>query len=239
MVKYQSEGTMKKHALIILGVILFAQLALAQNPTPQTALKPAAPQQDELRFDLDFPGGTPVELIRAIEKASGQSLNVIVHDDSASVQLPALKMRNASLPDFFMALGESTTRRVKVAGGGSSLVPLFHFQSMGRGKDAVWYFYTNKTEEPPSICRYYQLADYLDEYSVEDITTAIQTGWKLLNVAPQPQLKFHRETKLLIAVGPPEQLQTIDSVLMELRKSHAPPKESRPAPKGEPSPEKK
>jgi len=72
---------------------------------------------------------------------------------------------------------------------------------------------------PQQFCRFYQLGPYLQDYSIQDITTAIQTGWKLLGVKSSPQLKFHPETKLLIAVGPPEQLATIDTVLSQLRKT--------------------
>jgi hypothetical protein len=43
----------------------------------------------------------------------------------------------------------------------------------------------------------------------------------MLGVSPTPELKFHPETKLLIAVGQPENLQTITSVLNALSKSSA------------------
>jgi hypothetical protein len=53
---------------------------------------------------------------------------------------------------------------------------------------------------------------------VDDITTAIQIGWKMAGVTPSPELDYHKETKLLIAYGEPDQLQTIEDVLQALPK---------------------
>ena len=73
-----------------------------------------------------------------------------------------------------------------------------------------------KLPEQPKVCRFYQLTPYLETYKVEDITTAIQTGWKMLGETNPPTISFHKDTKLLIAVGEPSKLQLIDSVLQQL-----------------------
>jgi hypothetical protein len=46
----------------------------------------------------------------------------------------------------------------------------------------------------------------------------------MLGVKSTPQLKFHPETKLLIAVGPVDQLRTINDVLQELKSAPSSPK---------------
>ena len=53
--------------------------------------------------------------------------------------------------------------------------------------------------------------------SVDDITTAIETGWKMLGETSPPTISFHKDTKLLIAVGDPSKLETIDAVLKALQ----------------------
>ena len=53
--------------------------------------------------------------------------------------------------------------------------------------------------------------------SVDDITTAIQTGWKMLGEENPPKISFHKDTKLLIAVGEPDKLEIIDAVLNSLQ----------------------
>ena len=76
---------------------------------------------------------------------------------------------------------------------------------------------------PPSgETRFYSLAPYLRaDITVDDITTAIRTGWELRGVKAPPTLKFHQETQLLIAVGQPEELATIVDVLDVLTKTIA------------------
>jgi hypothetical protein len=70
----------------------------------------------------------------------------------------------------------------------------------------------------PKVCRFYPLTSYLERgLTVDDITTAIQTGWKMLGDKDAPTINFHKDTKLLIAVGDPAKLETIDSVLQALQ----------------------
>lgn len=72
--------------------------------------------------------------------------------------------------------------------------------------------------------RFFQLGPYLDKYKVEDITTAVRSAWELLGDTNQAQMKFHKETKMLIAVGETNQLNTIQAVLRELDPTPAAPK---------------
>src|SRR5690242_14620396 len=56
------------------------------------------------RFDLDFAGGTPNDLVRAIEKATGKPLNIVIPTGAADVPLPPLKMRGITVAELFKAL---------------------------------------------------------------------------------------------------------------------------------------
>ena len=57
------------------------------------------------QFNLDFPGGTPAQLIKAIEKATTKPLNVVINKEDENVELPPLKMNNVYLPQLFTASG--------------------------------------------------------------------------------------------------------------------------------------
>jgi len=85
--------------------------------------------------------------------------------------------------------------------------------------DSIWRFYSEKSNSPQEskVCQFFQLAPYLDTYKIEDITTAIETGWKMLGETERPEIKFHKDTKLLIAVGEPSKLVLIESVLTQLK----------------------
>jgi hypothetical protein len=188
-----------------------------EEPNPQPAMS---------RFNLDFPGGTPRELVSAIEKAMGRPLNAIVPDELADTKLPALKMTGVDVSQLFSALRLASqktevTQSTPYGGGFSLHQTTYGFKTEGRlSDDTIWYFYAERPispPAPPSVCRFYSLAPYLDRgATVDDITTAIETGWKMLGDTSPPKISFHKDTKLLIAVGEASKLETIDAVLRAL-----------------------
>src|SRR5215469_2197083 len=94
------------------------------TPNPPT-IDPATglPVSNLTEFDLDFPGGTPADLVAAIEKATGKPLNAIISTEDADTQLPPLKMSKVVTPKLFGALEIASNRRVAVSmgfGGGYS-----------------------------------------------------------------------------------------------------------------------
>jgi hypothetical protein len=196
---------------------------------------PAANQPPGLtKFNLDFPGGTPKELVAAIEKATGKPLNAIIPDEDADLQMPPLKMNDVVVPQLFKALELASIKEVKVVTGSyftgsgnqesySTYTSNYGFKTDGQPTDSsVWYFHADTPPLTPTVlpqktCQFYSLSPYLDRgFTVDDITTAIQTGWKMAGVTPTPELNYHKETKLLIAYGEPDKLKTIADVLKTL-----------------------
>lgn len=180
------------------------------------------------KFNLDFPGGTPAELVKAIEKATGKPLNTIISEEDANVQLPPLKMNHVDVAQLFQALEAASRKEVSVYNQGFSSYSLqetgysFKTASGNLSDDSIWYFHVEKSTLPPvlssqKVCRFYPLALYLSRgFTVDDITTAIQTGWKMAGIISPPELNYHKETKLLIAYGEPDKLSTIENVLSAL-----------------------
>ena len=190
------------------------------------------------KFNLDFPGGTPKELVAAIEKAMGKPLNAIIPDESEETKIPALKMSNVDVPHLFNAVVNMSYKYAPrdFGGGGGfggqprDVVSSYGFETRDgdMSDDSIWYFFvykapTQQAPPPPQkICQFYSLSPYLDRgFTVDDITTAIQTGWKMAGVTPTPELNYHKETKLLIAFGEPDKLKTIQNVLQTLPTSNA------------------
>jgi hypothetical protein len=191
------------------------------------------------KFNLDFPGGTPKELVAAIEKAMGKPLNAIIPTEDSDLQMPALKMNDVIVPQLFTALEAASikqeTRNTSMNSFGGPYGPGFSYTTVNTSygfktegnvsDDSIWYFHVENPPQaqlsPPSPaknCRFYQLAPYLERgLTVDDITTAIQTGWKMEGPETPPDISYHKETKLLIAVGDPEKLQVIDDVLKALQ----------------------
>jgi len=194
----------------------------SQNPPPVLT-----------KFNLDFPGGTPKELVAAIEKAMGKPLNAIIPDENADTKIPALKMSNVDVPHLFNAVVNMSYKYAPSSQFGGfgqprDVVSSYGFETKDGNisDDSIWYFFvykapTQQAPPPPQkICQFYSLSPYLDRgFTVDDITTAIQTGWKMAGVTPTPELNYHKETKLLIAFGEPNKLDTIQRVLNTLPSS--------------------
>ncbi|MGO8931024.1 MAG: hypothetical protein ACLQU3_29560 [Limisphaerales bacterium] len=170
------------------------------------------------KFNLNFPGGTPKELVAAIEKATGRPLNAIVNDEFANLRLPALKMTSVTVPELFQALVLGSKGSAIV--GNNTYSTEYGFMTSSSAppsNETIWHFYAYKGPPPAKVCRFYSLAPYLDRgLGVDDITTAIETGWKMLGETNTPTISFHKDTKLLIAVGEPSKLETIDAALKAL-----------------------
>ena len=203
----------------------------------QAIINAANPQQkptpELTKFNLDFLGGTPKELVAAIEKAMGKPINAIIADEDATMKLPPLKLNEVTFPQLSdtLRVGSTKTEYIGVRnglGGGAysqGVETGYYFRTTDdRPTDnSVWFFHvTKKPEQPPlppveKACQFYSLSPYLDRgFTVDDITTAIQTGWKMAGVTPTPELNYHKETKMLIAFGEPYNLQTIQQVLQTL-----------------------
>jgi hypothetical protein len=193
----------------------------------------AEAEKDLPRFDLDFPGGTPSELVEAIRKEI-ETLNAIIPEKDRADRIPAFKVKGVTVPELFRALKSASMRTVThqtgvvdyggAPGNRRSILQQTPtqsgFETFGAPtREAVWYYSaSNEPKLQATVCRFYQLAPYLGTYKVEDITTAVQAGWKMLGEKDTPQLNYHEDTKLLIAVGSPDKLEMIDAALLELTK---------------------
>ena len=208
------------------------------------------------RFDLDFPGGTPRELVKAIEKATGKPLNAVIRAEDADVKMAAISVKNVNVAQLFSALIQvsmdqkvvrtGTTREFGGGGGGSGIGQYtyhnswFGFKTEGTPtENSIWYFVRDQIPDvpqptrraPPVICRFYQLGPYLDSgYKVEDITTAMETGWRMLGEKEPPKISYHKDTKLLIAVGEETKMVMIEDVLASLNRAGSPNPASTPTP---------
>ncbi|MEW6304987.1 MAG: hypothetical protein AB1705_16045 [Verrucomicrobiota bacterium] len=228
------------------------------SPKPPPAPPPPDAASRPIRFDIDFPGGPPALLVEMIVKITREPLNVIIPEKSANAQLPPLRMSLVTVPQLFEALrlasqGTETqvtgtftdpSGKVRSQWQQAQVECGFKLAEPARAGDApIYYFYEKRPMTIPDqlskpSCRFYQLAPHLERgYSVEDITTAIQTAWDLLGGGEKPQLKFHQDTALLIAVGPEDKLNLIDLALRELQGAQKKGATSAPA-AGQPKPPK-
>ena len=171
----------------------------------------------------------------ALGQVLGKQVNVIVVDSASKVRLPPVRVRNVTLNDVFTAIATASQREVAVPTG-QNMIQYKNVQCrfLPAGSsitdDTVWSFVSNESEveeqslrlnKPNRELAHFQLGDYLnDKLSVEDITTAIRTGWEMLGTKEPPDLKFHKETGIMIAAGDPKLLEQIPLVLQQLPRGH-------------------
>lgn len=223
--------TRKRMKRLILSTIIglaLANVAFAQ--APQFPGQQPPEKLDLPKFDLDFEGGTPQELVDAIRaKIDEGKLNAIIPSEFATQMLPPMKMKGVDVHQLFKALEMASTKNRPYVTGEISGRKTVQQRSLSMGfrtadrpvtRDSVWSFHVETLEQPPEakFVRYYSLKRYLSDYDVDDITTAILAGWKMLDEGAIPKMNFHEDTKMLIAVGLTSQLALIDSVLAELDK---------------------
>jgi hypothetical protein len=244
---------MKKSICLVAGLLaLNLTPVFGQPATPVSAPQPPSTFAERLtaiqgrtaadqakapaltKLNLDFPGGTPEQLVKAIEKAMGKPLNAIIATEDADLQMPPLKMNDVVVPQLFAALETASRKTVAVqnamfGNSYSQFVTGYGFKTADNPitDSSIWYFHAEKPSLPTvgsteGVCRFYSLSPFLDRgFTVDDITTAIQTGWKMMRATPPPELNYHKETKMLIAFGEPKRLEIISSVLQSLPSSNA------------------
>jgi len=181
-------------------------------------------------FELDFAGGTPRELVKAIEKATDKSLNVVIPDEGANLKIPAISVKGVNVAQLFTILERASARtghywfrNLDSNSGYIDLTNSYGFRTEGPPTDnSIWFFYWNNTTTPqeviaPIVCQFYQLGPYLDAgYTVEDITTTIRTGWTMLGETKPSELSYHKDTRVLVAVGLKHRVEMIGEALKQL-----------------------
>ncbi len=212
---------------LLLAVALAAPALRAADEAAPSAPAPApAPSAPRLtKFNLDFPGGTPGELVTAIQKATGRPLNVIIRTEYLGRPIPALKLSGVDAAQLFAALSLASSHYERVANNYG--MARFGFRTDGAPSDSsIWYFFVEEPPQPPApvqFSEFFLLTPYLDRgLTVDDIATAIQTAAKMRTDLPPPTITFHKETKLLIAVGSGEALGLIRQALDALNPAPKP-----------------
>jgi len=219
--------------LLALGSAYWAGLSAQEvvhiPPVVREASEPSS--SDSIRFNLDFPGGTVVEFVDAIGKARGTPVNVVIPEELKTVMMPDMKMTQVDARALFEAASTALVRTVRFSRRGLS-------GSEQRGyvfrtvRDGVWSFIRLDTSDDDSLTDqsvvFFNLEPYLGQYSIDDIITVIEAGNQLRPNNEPLSLKFHKETKLLVVRGTPEDLNLVKGALNELGRKAPPLQTSEP-----------
>lgn len=187
----------------------------------------------EILESFKFGGGTAQELVDALKANFQPAPNVMIAPKSKATRIPEFELQNVTLADLFQALNnlsEDKTVQWQLSG---STEPIWVLNPTGAGTAP------GSPQQPfpgrygvaiPGIdlpgqsvgsqntCRIIPVGKYLGQghYKIEDITTAVKTAWSMMGDDAGAQLKYHTDTKLLIAVGSAEQVNVLMQVLTAL-----------------------
>jgi hypothetical protein len=185
----------------MLGLALSFLFATAQSAEVIATVQGANVEGNTDMFDLTFHGGSPAKLVEAIEKASGQKLNVLLPPNLSTSVIPRLERRSVNATIVFNALNVVLTQDENVR-----WIPV----------NNVWILQSGSERRSSQV---FYVGHLVDKFKVEDITTAIQTTWKLAGKDAKAELKYHQDTQLLIALANKPQLETVTEVLRELQRA--------------------
>lgn len=202
-----------------------------------------APPNDTIRFDFDFPGGTVVEFVEAVGKARGTLVNVLIPEELKLVMIPEMKMSQVEAKSLFNALSAAlarTKRRQSVSGASQ----YYERQSVGYTfqpvAEGVWTFAAvgDSDEARPAAQSvvFFSLEPYLGQYSIDDIITVVEAGNQLRPNSQPLNLKFHKETQLLVVRGTAEDLDLVKGALAQLPRGEKPSAPVPTSPPGAPQP---
>src|SRR6266850_3475031 len=199
--------------IVSIGLICFPALAQLTGVTAKHG--PA-----DGPFDLTFPGGTARDLVDAIKKAgeeqskAGIVVNVLLPPELSELKVPPMQLRSVTAQTIFDSLNivwRDTFEWHRAIPQG--WMPGAYPPKLGD----IWIL-SRKPDQRKTQAFY--VGHLLKKFKIDDITTAVRTTWQLGSndeKATKPELKYHQDTQLLIALADDPQLKTASEVLSQLR----------------------
>jgi hypothetical protein len=173
-----------------------------------------------------FEGGSAKDFAAQLKKNAhiAQSLNIMISPQAEDLQIPAFELNNVTLPDLFQALNnlsEDKTAQWQLTG---STEPIWVLSTTARENTFAQRLAEVQAAAPPpkaepKVSLILPVGQYLSKYKLEDITTAVRTAWGMLGDETGAEMKYHKDTDLLIAVGTRNQLSVLQQVLGSLERA--------------------
>jgi hypothetical protein len=213
----------------------FPHLFVGNNPSANVPTPAQGP--GTIVDSIKFPGGTAQALIDTLKSEIHPAPNVMIAPKLRAMEVPEFELQNVTLADLFQALNNlsedksaqwilsGSTEPIWVLnpvnnppsqgapqpGYGSGMPGGFGMASIARDPLTGQLISSNARS-----CQILPVGKYLGKYKVEDITTAVKTAWGMMGDDAGAQMKYHKDTNLLITVGTAEQLSVLNQVLSSL-----------------------
>ena len=181
-------------------------------------------------------GETLREFIATMAAAEEVSMTVINAGEPADLEtpLPPFNLRNANWGTVIEVLANFlATRGLQLKLAGSEAPDLLASKSVVCVLRRVESAAPNRIE--PTHFESFPVAQYLTEQSIDDIVSAIRTGWELdpAHERDALRIKFHPATSILLVSGPPMATNIAGKIISQLKRA---PTKVPPAPSPAPAP---
>ncbi len=173
--------------------------------------------------DVDFKGGTAVDFLDAVRAAAGGKVNIVAMPHVEEVMVPPMKLRNVdAVAAIRLLAGEGIQTPGRLVRLDVEIVapPSFNKAALVKVnadvKESGGYV-------GPQRSNIWSVADLINGgMSPDSIVTAVSAALELLGPASsKAQVRFHKETSLLLARATVEQIEIINNVINEVRASAA------------------
>lgn len=221
--------------------------ALGQQPgtpnrlPPQVAQTPGADPGPIVT--VSFPGGTVKDYVKAVQAAAAEtSVNVLVPAEAAEVPLPPISLKGVTVKTALEALAYAYPTGIGVEH--SFAVRSFGESSDSATAFAILYSRSRQPQttlpagpqfaphygpHAPAQIQVFSLTEFIDPPAlaraedaampVEVLLTAVEAALALGgDEAPEAEVRFHKESGILIVRGTSQQIDLVRSLLGELRK---------------------
>jgi hypothetical protein len=235
-------NTILNWSLVALALVTTHHLRAADKPAPKEATARTVAEPDvaaawQRRIPDLISDNLPLgEIINQLRQRFPE-INFLVKqqsDSDADVNGVSVKMvlRAVTLQEILKALELASGRPIQITGGPDGRLVVFESKRAALAVDANGL----PVQPDPVTSRVFSISRYLENRSEKEADVALRqldeviaTTSRMLTDASnsqrrfKPILNFHRNTKLLIAVGRPDELEVIEQVVRELQSTPSAP----------------
>lgn len=188
---------MLSKTLIICLVCLVQTLAVGANEAEPREITPQT-------FDIRFPGGNLRDLTEAIKTQNeGIIPNIMMDEHAGSVLIPPFYLVNVSLMELMEAL-QYVDPRLEIDAPSEAVFAISAMEANIASFVAIYDI------------RYLLDPNSPQHFNMDDIATAIRTGWDMIPLSSEPAMKVHQETNLMIVRGNKEEQVIAETVIRQL-----------------------
>lgn len=192
------------------------------SPESFAQIEPPALQE---KFDLKFAGGSAEDFEKSIRALD---INLMLPAEADKIEIPPFEVKDVTAIELFLALN------ILLQGTDETVYSRFEISSRKSATGGIWVLHQqtaakrNSRYERANLELEYNLipiniSNLLEFYTIEDITSVIQSAVETYAGAVDKvdelklDIKFHRETGILILSGPHGAVKLAQTTMNELR----------------------